>query len=121
MPSEKSSLPLLIGFAEETYDREKGIQPALAPESSDNSTLSQHLHTLRTRANNVRSLFSDELCNFSANSWAEDQRDASELGFYAGRVVWFDPSRLTDGAMPRAGLSCPYGVKQTSTGRSPVR
>jgi len=28
---------------------------------------------------------------------------------------------LTDGAMPRAGLLCPYGAKQLSTGRSPVR
>ena len=83
MPSVKSSLPLLTGFFEEAYDREKGIQPALAPEFSDKSTLSEHLLTLRTRANNVRSLFSDELCNFSANSWAEDQMVVNELGFCA--------------------------------------
>src|SRR5271157_3819117 len=82
MPSVRSSLPLLTGCL------------ALAPESSDNSTLCEHLLTLRTRANNVRSLFSDKFCNFSANSWAEDQRDASELGFYAGRVAWVDPSSI---------------------------
>src|SRR5208283_2753411 len=92
-----------------------------APESSDKSPRNLRPLTIRTRANNVRSLFSNELCNFSANSWAEDQRDANELGFCAGRVAWVDPSRLTDGAMPRAGLLCPYGAKQTSTGRSPVR
>jgi len=26
------------------------------------------------------------------------------------------PVELTDGAMPRAGLLCPYGAKQLSTG-----
>ena len=35
----------------------------------------------------MRSLFLNELCNFSANSWAEDQRDANELGFCAGSVI----------------------------------
>jgi hypothetical protein len=30
----------------------------------------------------------------SANSWAEDQRDANELGFCAGGVVWVDPSSI---------------------------
>ena len=39
----------------------------------------------------MRSLFANELCNFSANSWVEDQRDANELGFCAGGVVWVDP------------------------------
>src|SRR5208282_4848113 len=66
----------------------------------------------RTRANNVRSLFSHELCNFSANSWAEDQRDANELGFYVGRVAWVDPSRLTDRAKP-CPLISPPGVPGT--------
>jgi hypothetical protein len=39
----------------------------------------------------VRSLFSNELCNFSANSRVENPRDANELGFCAGGVVWVDP------------------------------
>ena len=42
----------------------------------------------------MRSLFLNELCNFSTNSWAEDQRDTNELGFCAGRVVWVDPSSI---------------------------
>lgn len=62
-----------------------------APESSDKSPRNLRPLTIRTRANNVRSLFLNELCNFSANSWAEDQRDANELGFCAGGVVWVDP------------------------------
>jgi hypothetical protein len=97
MASEKSSLPLLTGFAQKLYDREKGILLALAPESSINSTLNEHLLTLRTRANNVRSLFPDELCNFSTNSWADDQKNANELGFCVEGVVWVDPSSITLG------------------------
>src|SRR5271165_4672313 len=64
------------------------------PESSDKSPRNLRLLNIRTRANNVRSLFLNELCNFSTNSWAEDQRDTNELGFCAGRVVWVDPSSI---------------------------
>ena len=39
----------------------------------------------------MRSLFSNELCNFSANSRVENPRNANELGLCTGGVVWVDP------------------------------
>src|SRR5271166_4940780 len=77
-----------------------------APESSDKSPRNLRPLNIRTRANNVRSLFSNELCNFSANSWAEDQRDANELGFCAGRVVWVDPSSIMLGKWLPCAVPC---------------
>src|SRR5271157_6010836 len=76
-----------------------------APESSDKSSRNLRPLTIGTRANNVRSLFLNELCNFSAISWAEDQRDANELGFCTEGVVWVDPSNI----IPAAPLETPAG------------
>ena len=79
----------------------------------------------------MRSLFLNELGNFSANSWAEDQRDANELGFFAGGAVWVDPQdgydvvewiaaqEWSDGKVGTFGTSYPGGTQHALAEMNP--